>query len=1153
LRLPIRAKLGIVVGTMAVAFVVLLSASQLLTLRQRTYLTDVESRLVPKLELAPRIESDFQRLTQSMQDAVEAQDGAALESSLDAKDRLIALVAQSEAVLEAGEGAALRHAITAYHAAAYEVSRQLLRGEAGEATVQAIADMQAKQKRTQALIRKAAGLDRRELEAGFDGIRSSALTASRLHFGVGFASLVVVLLLVAWLSRGIIKAMREISLGFSRYEQGDFTTPIPILTTDEFARISREANRMAEGLSRLHEKRLATDWLNEGVVGLLDRLRNEQSPAATARSAVTYLAERVGAAAGALYLSDGKGTLRLAGSYAHAGHQVDPTPAFGVGEALVGEAAVKDRVQVVRDLPPGYFSVRSALGEIVPEAILLVPLSRPESVIGVLELSVLGSDIERARELLSSVREPLSIILEQANARAALTELLEQTLEQADRLAAQEEELRHNNRELSMQQEELRRANDELESQRAALSTQNVELEQARSGLQKKAEELARVSSYKSQFLANMSHELRTPLNSMLLLSQLLAENDSGHLDEKEVEQLRTIHSAGRDLLGLINQVLDLARIESGRQELDVAPVDPREIADQLRRVFSPLAKDKELRLLIEVDDDVPKSIVSDRHRLERILTNLLGNGVKFTNRGEVTLRVRRARAQGFPTREGLSPNTSLAFVVSDTGIGIPPDALERVFAPFEQVESRPDRRYGGSGLGLAIARESALLLGGDLVLESEVGRGSTFTCYVPFEPPGAQPGARRAPVAAPRDDESTLTTGETSLLIIEDDAVFGEQLVNIIHKRGFKALVATTGERGIELARERHPAGIILDVHLPDIDGWTVIERLRADARTRSIPVHFVSAIDAPERGLALGAVGYLTKPVTLDELIGVVQSLMRPTETKHPILVVEDIVSQGESLVALLGRASIPASHVASASEALAALERERHACMILDLGLPDMDGLMLLEELEKRAIASPPVVVHTARSLTRDERRRLETYCQAIVVKDGHSEQRLLDEARLFVQHLHEKLPQKPTALAAAPPLPGDRSLAGVKLLLADDDMRTVYALSALLRGKGAEVVVAENGREALEQLAAHRNVSCVLMDVMMPEMDGYEATRRLRADPRFAALPVIALTAKAMKGERERCLEAGASDYLAKPVDSSQLLATLAKWIAEGAHA
>jgi CheY-like chemotaxis protein/HAMP domain-containing protein len=1118
LRLPIRAKLGIVVGTMAVAFVVLLSASQLLTLRQRTYLTDVESRLVPKLELAPRIESDFQRLTQSMQDAVEAQDGAALESSLDAKDRLIALVAQSEAVLEAGEGAALRHAITAYHAAAYEVSRQLLRGEAGEATVQAIADMQAKQKRTQALIRKAAGLDRRELEAGFDGIRSSALTASRLHFGVGFASLVVVLLLVAWLSRGIIKAMREISLGFSRYEQGDFTTPIPILTTDEFARISREANRMAEGLSRLHEKRLATDWLNEGVVGLLDRLRNEQSPAATARSAVTYLAERVGAAAGALYLSDGKGTLRLAGSYAHAGHQVDPTPAFGVGEALVGEAAVKDRVQVVRDLPPGYFSVRSALGEIVPEAILLVPLSRPESVIGVLELSVLGSDIERARELLSSVREPLSIILEQANARAALTELLEQTLEQADRLAAQEEELRHNNRELSMQQEELRRANDELESQRAALSTQNVELEQARSGLQKKAEELARVSSYKSQFLANMSHELRTPLNSMLLLSQLLAENDSGHLDEKEVEQLRTIHSAGRDLLGLINQVLDLARIESGRQELDVAPVDPREIADQLRRVFSPLA-----------------------------------NGVKFTNRGEVTLRVRRARAQGFPTREGLSPNTSLAFVVSDTGIGIPPDALERVFAPFEQVESRPDRRYGGSGLGLAIARESALLLGGDLVLESEVGRGSTFTCYVPFEPPGAQPGARRAPVAAPRDDESTLTTGETSLLIIEDDAVFGEQLVNIIHKRGFKALVATTGERGIELARERHPAGIILDVHLPDIDGWTVIERLRADARTRSIPVHFVSAIDAPERGLALGAVGYLTKPVTLDELIGVVQSLMRPTETKHPILVVEDIVSQGESLVALLGRASIPASHVASASEALAALERERHACMILDLGLPDMDGLMLLEELEKRAIPSPPVVVHTARSLTRDERRRLETYCQAIVVKDGHSEQRLLDEARLFVQHLHEKLPQKPAALAAAPPPPGDRSLAGVKLLLADDDMRTVYALSALLRGKGAEVVVAENGREALEQLAAHRNVSCVLMDVMMPEMDGYEATRRLRADPRFAALPVIALTAKAMKGERERCLEAGASDYLAKPVDSSQLLATLAKWIAEGAHA
>lgn len=1138
---------------MALAFAVLLSASHWLTLRQSAYLSDLEDRLVPKLEVGPRLEGNFQRLTQSMQDAVEARDATKLEASLDARDRLIALVSQNQALFERGEDAALRHAITAYHAAAYEVSRRLLRGEAGETTAQAIADMQAKQERTQALIRKAAGLDRRELEAGFDGIRSVSATASRLRWGVGFAGLVTVLLLVSWLSRGVIKAMREISLGFSRYELGDFTTAIPIVTDDEFARIAREANRMAEGLARLHEKRLATDWLNEGLAGLLDRLRNEQSPADTAASAVTYLAERVGAAAGALYLSDGKGMLRLAGSYAHRGQKIDPPPAFAIGEGLVGQAALQDRVKVLSELPPNYFNVRSAFGEVTPDAVLLVPLSRPESVIGVLELALLGSRSERARELLTSAREPLSIILEQANARAALTDLLEQTLEQADRLAAQEEELRQNNRELSTQQEELRRANDELEAQRAALSSQNVELEQARSGLQRKAEELARVSSYKSQFLANMSHELRTPLNSMLLLSQLLAENRSGNLDEKEVEQLRTIHSAGRDLLGLINQVLDLAKIESGRQELDIGPVDPRDIADQLQRVFSPLAEDKGLALAVEVERDVPHGIVTDRYRLERILTNLLGNGIKFTNRGEVSLRVRRARAQGFPHREGLAPETSLAFVVSDTGIGIPPDARERVFAPFEQVESRPDRRYGGSGLGLAIARESAMLLGGDLLLESEVGRGSTFTCYVPYEPPGSQQQWRRPALAAARDDEVNLAAGEASLLIIEDDAVFTEQLVNIIHKRGFKALVATSGERGVELSRERRPAGIILDVHLPDIDGWIVIERLRSDPRTRSIPVHFVSAIHAPERGLALGAVGYLTKPVTLDELIGVVQKLTRPTEANQPILVVEDSVSQGESLVALLRRASIAARHVTSANAAIAALERERHACMILDLGLPDMDGLMLLEQLEQREIPRPPVVVHTARSLTRDERRRLETYCQTIVMKDGHSEQRLLDEVRLFVQHLHEKLPHKPAALLSAPPPPADRSLAGVKLLLADDDMRTVYALSALLRGKGAEVIVAENGREALEQLAAHPDVACVLMDVMMPEMDGYEATRRLRKDPRFAGLPVITFTAKAMKGERERCLEAGASDYIAKPVDSLLLLGTIGKWITKGARA
>jgi DNA-binding response OmpR family regulator len=394
---------------------------------------------------------------------------------------------------------------------------------------------------------------------------------------------------------------------------------------------------------------------------------------------------------------------------------------------------------------------------------------------------------------------------------------------------------------------------------------------------------------------------------------------------------------------------------------------------------------------MVEVDSDVPSSISTDRHRLERILTNLLGNGIKFTNRGQVSLQVRRARSQGFPKREGLSPNSSLAFIVSDTGIGIAGDAQQRVFAPFEQIESRPDRRYGGSGLGLAIARESALLLGGDLTLESEPGRGSTFTCYVPYDAPetARKVGRLAAPVADARDDGENLEPGEASLLIIEDDPVFAEQLVNIIHKRGFKALVATSGDRGIEIARERRPAGIVLDVHLPDIDGWTVIERLRSESATRAIPVHFVSAIDAPERGLALGAVGFLTKPASLEELIGVVQKLTRPAEAAQPILVVEDSVDQGESLVALLALASLTANHVTSAQAAIVALEREPHACMVLDLGLPDMDGLMLLEELEKREIPRPPVVVHTGRALTKDERRRLEAYCQTIVVKDGHSE--------------------------------------------------------------------------------------------------------------------------------------------------------------------
>ncbi|HEY0469831.1 MAG TPA: response regulator, partial [Polyangiaceae bacterium] len=764
------------------------------------------------------------------------------------------------------------------------------------------------------------------------------------------------------------------------------------------------------------------------------------------------------------------------------------------------------------------------------------------------------ADTGAIRELLTSVQEMLVVGLQAARSRAALRDALERSQRQAERLAAQEEELRANNQELQSQHEELRVANSELEAQRAILSQQNSELEEARHRLQLKAEELSKMSTYKSQFLANMSHELRTPLNSMLLLSHLLGQNEAGNLSAKQVEYSKTIHSAGGDLLNLINQVLDLAKIEAGRQDVKLEPVELNRFLEHARRVFEPLASEKSLGLEISIEPGCPSSIVTDPLRVERILTNLLGNAIKFTDRGQVALHIGRPSPSAQFSRPELTADTCLALTVSDTGIGIAPEAQERVFAPFEQLESHANRRYSGTGLGLAISRESIALLGGELQLVSKPGSGSAFTCYLPLS--GAKvtdtlPPRAKSKNAVP-DDRDHLEQDAPHLLVIEDDPVLAEQLVGIIRARRLKALVANTGEDGVQLATVYRPQGIVLDVTLPDVDGWSVMERLRANPRTREIPVHFVSGVASPDRGLALGAIGYLMKPASHTELALAVRALAPGSHgAARRVLVVEDNVPEGDSLCERLRQEQFEAVRVGSAQAALDALEQTTFGCMILDLGLPDMDGLAVLETLRARDQAnSPRVVVHTGRALDKRETKQLEAYAEAVVLKEGDSADRLLEEIRLFVSHVKDSLSPRVRSQIPPPPAIVDLSLPDVTLLLAEDDMRTVYALSALLTSKGATVLVADTGREALELLAQNPRIDAVLMDIMMPEMDGYEATRRLRQDPRFRKLPVIALTAKAMKGERERCLEAGASDYLTKPIDSDQLLRTVQAWLPGG---
>jgi len=724
--LSFGAKLMSIVVLATVALALVLGIYAWLGLRGARDLDDVEGRMVPKLELAPRLESQFEHLRQSMQDAVAAQDPAALDASIQLRNDFIATVSTAGAALSPADAAQLRHGITAYHEAAYGVSRRLLRGETGESLVDALAAMQAQQHSTEALVKKAARLDRRELSAGFQAVRNGITSGTRYAVLLGLSGLLLVLALSSWVASGTLRSIANLSGGMARFATSDFHEAIPVTSDDDLGKLTREANLMAQSLER-------SAWLKAGIAELSVELRGELEPKQVAERVVSFLVGRTGAVAGALLLDDGAGALALVAGHAlpDAGDGRERRR-FRHGEGLAGQAALSRELSVVDAPPAGYLGIRSGLGAGEPRTLVFLPLWRGDVSFGVIELALFTECGERVREPLRSVSEMVGIALEVARSRAALRELLAKSQKQTDLLAAQEEELRASNRDLVEQQDELRRANDELEVQRQALSKQNTELEEAREGLVEKAAELTRVSAYKSQFLANMSHELRTPLNSMLVLSHLLAENDDGRLSSKQVEFAKTINGAGKDLLGLINQVLDLAKIEAGRQEVELGEVPLTELVQAVTRLFSASVQQKGLEFRVEVADGLPRSLVTDRQRLERILVNLVGNAQKFTEKGTITLSVSRPAGPVRVPRWDLAPETTVAFAVSYTGIGIAASAQARIFAPFEQAEARTDRRYGGTGLGLAIARESALLLGGDIVLESREGAGSTFTCYVP-------------------------------------------------------------------------------------------------------------------------------------------------------------------------------------------------------------------------------------------------------------------------------------------------------------------------------------------------------------------------------------------------------------------------------------
>jgi CheY-like chemotaxis protein/nitrogen-specific signal transduction histidine kinase len=692
-------------------------------------------------------------------------------------------------------------------------------------------------------------------------------------------------------------------------------------------------------------------------------------------------------------------------------------------------------------------------------------------------------------------------------------------------------------------------------------------VEQAKGALEEKAEQLALISKYKSEFLANMSHELRTPLNSLLILSQILTENAEGNLMPKQVGFAQTIHSSGSDLLDLINDILDLSKIESGTMAVDIAPVSFGEVRKFVESTFRQLADLKGLRFDVDIAPGLPPALQTDTKRLQQVLKNLLSNAFKFTERGSVSLRAALATGGWNREQELLNAaNAVVAFTVSDTGIGIPREKHGVIFEAFQQGDTGTSRKYGGTGLGLSISRQITRLLGGEIRIESNPGEGSIFTLYLPLlypvqpvQAPAAEPDGPAEAVAARvmlspvveravSDDRSVIEEGDRILLIAEDDPAFAEILLDLARDRGFKGLVAHRADRALALAREYQPTAVTLDLRLPDADGWTILDRLKHDPATRHIPVHIISVEENWQRGLRLGAIDFLTKPATRESLSEALTTLHefidRPVKR---LLVVEDDEAVRQSIVELIGNGDVQTTTVETGAAALEALQAARYDCMVLDLGLPDMTGFQLITRVKSEiGLRKLPTIVYTGKQLTPREEAELGRLAESVVIKDASSPERLLDETALFLHRVTARLPEGKRRLLEQLHRT-DPTLTGRTVLVIDDDVRNIFALTTFLERSEMKVVYAESGREGIARLQATPQVDAVLMDVMMPEMDGYETMRAIREMPKFRNLPILAVTAKAMKGDREKCIEAGASDYIAKPVDMDQLLSLLRVWL------
>ena len=956
-----------------------------------------------------------------------------------------------------------------------------------------------------------------------------------------------------------VRAIAEVATAVTK---GDLTRSIQVDAKGEVSELKDNINTMISNLRETTESNREQDWLKTNLARFTGMLQGQRELSTVGKMLLTELAPLVNAHQGTVYhyssTEDGADELALLSSYAQTG-SIRLAPTIGLGEGLVGQCAVEKKRILLTNVPTDFVTVASSLGEARQLSVVVLPVPFENQTKAVIELASLHPFTVVNLNFLDQLALGIGAVFNTIEATMRTEGLLKQSQQLTAELQSRQSELQQTNEELGTKARLLAEQNAEVERK-------NREVEQARGALEEKASELALTSKYKSEFLANMSHELRTPLNSILILSQQLAENAPGNLSGKQVEFSRNINSSGTDLLHLINDILDLSKIESGTVTVEIEEISFAALRDNIDRNFRHVAEAKSLPFHIRFADDLPRSMDSDPKRLQQILKNLLSNAVKFTAHGQVEVRVGLAEKGWSPDHPVLrQAQHVVAFAVEDTGIGVAPEKQRLIFEAFQQADAGTSRKYGGTGLGLAISRELAILLGGEIRLTSVHGQGSIFTLFLPlhFAGPegttvsrGAEPRAdARSVIALPMareehilDDRDSIVPGDKVLLVIEDDPHYARILLGLARDKGFKGIVATKGALGLALARQYQPTAISLDIFLPDMLGWTVLNQLKLDPATRHIPVQIVTVDEECQHGLAHGAYAYLVKEPTtagLETAFDRIKQFATP-RTKR-LLVVEDNDVERDAVLELLGHEDIEIVAASTGDEALAAMRDQPFDCVVLDLRLPDMTGFELLEKVQAEpCLATVPVVVFTGKDLSRDEQTRLNSMTKSIVLKDVQSPERLLDETALFLHRVVTQLPPQKQAMLER--LHNSTEvLRGRKVLVVDDDARNIFALTSVLENHEVDAISATNGRQAIEMIHDTPDLAMVLMDIMMPEMDGYETMREIRKEPRFRTLPILALTAKAMKGDREKCLEAGASDYIAKPVNTDQLLSLMRVWL------